>query len=299
MAATTRTSDNTTRTMLGRVCLITGATSGIGLVTARALAAKGATLVLVARDAQRAEDHVQRIRHETANPAVNFLLADLSSLASVRSLAADFQNRHPALHVLVNNAGALFTQRTSTIDGYEKTFALDHLAPFLLTNLLLDTLKASAPARVVTVASDAHASAHLDLDDLMYEHRRYRALEAYSRAKLANVMFSYELARRLEGTGVTANALHPGFVATAFATNNGPLYRFGMLAARPFAISTQRGAETSIFLASSPAVAGVTGAYYTRCQPVPSSAESNDRAARARLWELSERLTHLRSDTSS
>jgi NAD(P)-dependent dehydrogenase (short-subunit alcohol dehydrogenase family) len=284
--------------MLGRVCLITGATSGIGLITAQALARKGATVVLVARDAQRAEDHVQRIRHETSNPRVTFLVADLSSLASVRALAAEFQARHPALHVLINNAGALFMRRAHTIDGYEMTFALDHLAPFLLTNLLLERLKASAPARVVTVSSAAHDGAQLDFDDLMYVRRRYRPLGAYGQAKLANAMFSCELARRLAGTRVTSNALHPGFVATSFAHNNGPLYRVGMLATRPFAISPERGAETSIYLASSPEVADVTGQYFTKCRPVASSAASRDQAAQRHLWEVSERLTHLStSDT--
>jgi NAD(P)-dependent dehydrogenase (short-subunit alcohol dehydrogenase family) len=285
--------------MRDRVCLITGATSGIGLVTAQALARKGATVVMVARDARRAEDQVQRIRNETNNPRVVFLVADLASLASVRALAADVLARYAALHVLVNNAGAMFTRRLATIDGYEMTFVVDHLAPFLLTNLLLNSLKASAPARVVTVASDAHQGARIDFDDLMYERRRYRSLQAYGQAKLANIMFTYELARRLQGTGVTANALHPGFVATNFARNNGPLYRFGMSLVRPFTISPQRGAETSIYLASSADVANVTGQYFTKCQQISSDKPSYDEAAQRRLWEISEQLTHLPTEAAA
>ena len=277
--------------MRDRVCLITGATSGIGRVTAEALALRGATLVMVARDAQRAEEHVQRIRHATGNPRVNFLVADLSSMASVRALADAFLASHPSLHVLVNNAGALFMRHVHTIDGYEMTFALDHLAPFLLTNLLRDALIASAPARVVTVSSAAHASAQIEFDDLMYEHRRYGPLSAYGQAKLANVLFTYELARRLHGTDVTANTLHPGFVATGFAKNNGALYRVAMSLLSPFAISPARGAETSIYLAASPDVAGISGKYFTRCQPTASSAATYDSEAQHRLWDVSEQLT--------
>jgi NAD(P)-dependent dehydrogenase (short-subunit alcohol dehydrogenase family) len=293
MAGNSQPGADIAQDMQDRVVLITGATSGIGLVTAEALARRGATVVMVARDAQRAEDHVQRIRATANNPRVTFLLADLSSLASVRAVAADFRARYPALHVLVNNAGAMFARRADTIDGYEMTFALDHLAPFLLTNLLLDELKASAPARVVTVSSGAHQGAHIDFDDLMYTRRRYSFMGAYGQAKLANVMFTYELARRLDGSGVTANALHPGFVATGFAKNNGPLYRVGMSVIRPFALTPERGAETSIYLASSPDAAGISGKYFAKCKPVASSVESYDQAAQRRLWEISEQLSHL------
>jgi NAD(P)-dependent dehydrogenase (short-subunit alcohol dehydrogenase family) len=293
MASTAHADGDVAQQMRARVCLVTGATSGIGLVTAEALARRGATVVLVARDAQRAEDEVQRIRDVAGNPRVNFLQADLSSLASVRALADAFLADYAALHVLVNNAGALFMRRTPTMDGYEMTFALDHLAPFLLTNLLRGALERGAPARVVTVSSDAHENAHLDFDDLMYERRRYRFLGAYGQAKLANLLFTYELARRLTGTGVTANALHPGFVATRFARNNGPVYSAAMTLLSPFAISPARGAETSIYLASSPEVAEVTGKYFTQCRPITSNAASNDRDAQRRLWEVSEWLTHL------
>lgn len=279
--------------MRGRVCLVTGATGGIGQVAARALAAKGATVVLTARDATRAEEVVQRIRHETGNTQVNFLLADLSSQQQVRRLAEEFQRSYPALHVLVNNAGGIFMRRLVTVDGYEMTFALNHLAPFLLTNLLLDELKASAPARVVTVSSAAHIGARIHFDDLMYSHTPYRPMGAYGQSKLANAMFAYELARRLQGTGVTSNALHPGFVATGFAKNNGTLYQYGMTLLRPFAISPERGAWTTIYLASAPEAADVTGQYFVRRRPAKSSKVSHDEEAQRRLWEVSEELTGL------
>ena len=280
--------------MRDKVCLITGATSGIGLVTARALAAQGATVVMTARDATRAEEAVQRIRHETGNPRINFLVVDLSSLQQVRRLAEEFQRSYPSLHVLVNNAGGIFMRRQETVDGYEMTFALNHLAPFLLTNLLLDELKASAPARVVTVSSMAHVGAEIHFDDLMYRHTPYKAMGAYGQSKLANVMFAYELARRLEGTRVTSNTLHPGFVATGFAKNNGTLYRYGMALLRPFALSPERGAQTTIYLASSPEVAGVTGEYFVKRKPAKSSKTSHDIAAQQRLWQISEELTKLK-----
>lgn len=280
--------------MRGRVCLVTGGTSGIGLVTVRGLAARGATVVMTARDATRAEAAVQQIRNETGNTQVNFLLADLSSQQQVRALAEEFSRSYPALHVLVNNAGGLFMRRLKTVDGYEMTFALNHLAPFLLTNLLLEELKASAPARVVTVSSAAHVGAHIHFEDLMYSRTRYSPMGAYGQSKLANAMFAYELARRLEGTGVTSNALHPGFVATGFAKNNGTLYKYGMTLLRPFAISPERGAQTSIYLASSPEVEGVTGRYFVKRGPAKSSAVSYDEQAQRRLWEVSEELTGLK-----
>ena len=286
--------DSATDEMQGRVCLITGGTSGIGLVTARVLAAKGATVVMTARDASRAEELVRRIRYETGNPRINFLVADLSSLQQVRRLAEEFQRSYPALHVLVNNAGGIFMRRIETVDSYEMTFALNHLAPFLLTNLLLDKLKAGAPARVVTVSSAAHIAGQIHFDDLMYRHTPYKAMGAYGQSKLANAMFAYELARRLEGTSVTSNALHPGVVATGFAKNNGTLYRYGMTLLRPFSISPERGARTTIYLASSPEVEGVTGKYVVKRKPAQSSKASYDEKAQRRLWEVSEELTGLR-----
>ena len=279
--------------MDGKTCLITGATSGIGRATAHALVLRGAHVALVGRDAARTRALAEAIRQRSANPAVDALVADLSSLAEVRRLAAEVLERYPRLDVLYNNAGAFFASRVVTTDGFEETFALNHLAPFLLTNLLGERLVASAPARVLTTASAAHAGQRLDFDDLMFERHPYRAWQAYGRSKLANILFTVELARRLAGTGVTANALHPGFVASGFARNNGLAYRIGMTLLRPVEISPERGAQTAIYLASSPAVADVTGKYFAKSRPATPSTAARDEAAARRLWELSARLTGL------
>jgi NAD(P)-dependent dehydrogenase (short-subunit alcohol dehydrogenase family) len=276
-----------------KICLITGATSGIGLVTARELAARGMTVVLVGRDPEKTEAASARIKRETGNTQVEYLVADLSSQAEVRRLADDFKQRHSRLDVLLNNAGALFTSQQQSADGIEMTFALNHLAPFLLTHLLLDTLQASAPSRIVVVGSDAHNGARNNFDDPQQKRRGYAGLRAYNESKLANIMFTYELVSRLAGTGVTANTLHPGFVASNFARNNGGLVGFGMTLLRPIMISVERGAQTLIYLASSPEVEGVTGQYFVKCKPARSSAASYDEAAQRHLWELSEELTGL------
>jgi NAD(P)-dependent dehydrogenase (short-subunit alcohol dehydrogenase family) len=274
------------RSMVGKVALVTGATSGIGEATAAGLAARGATVVVVGRSAERAAATVARIRRRTPGATVESLLADLSSQRDVRRLAEAVTARHDRLHVLVNNAGAVFLRRRESPDGLELTFALNHLAYFLLTTLLLDTLKASAPARVVNVSSDAHQPARLDFDDLQAE-RGYSGFGVYGRSKLANLLFTYELARRLEGTGVTVNAVHPGVVASRFATNNGRLARLLRPLARPFMLSPEQGARTVVYLATSPEVEGVTGQYFVRERPRRSSAASYDRAAAERLWQAS------------
>ncbi len=279
--------------MDGRVCLVTGATSGIGLVTARVLAERGADVTLLARNPAKAEAVVAAIKEQTGNPNISALIADLSVRAQARHAADEFRARHERLHVLVNNAGAVFFgRRRESADGIEMTLALNHLAPFLLTNLLLETLKASAPARVVTVASAAHTGAHIPFDDL-WHRRRYFAFGVYGETKLANILFTYELARRLDGTGVTANALHPGFVASNFGHGETRLWNMAFTLARPFAISTERGAQTSIYLASSPEVEGVSGRYFANQRPVRSSRAAYDRAAARRFWEVSEQLTGL------
>ncbi len=277
-----------------KVMLITGATSGIGRATALELARLGATVVLVGRSQVKVEATVDAIWRATGNPSVEFLVADLSVLTEVCRLADEFKRRHDRLDVLVNNAGAYFTTRQESAEGFEMTLVLNHLSPFLLTYRLLDVLQASAPARIVTVSSDAHRSARLDFDDLR-NHRKYRGFRAYSRSKLMNVLFTYELARRLAGTGVTANALHPGFVASNFGKNNGDMTGVGMaVASRLFAISPEKGARTSIYLASSPEVEGVSGQYFARCRAVRSSPASYDEAAARYLWEVSEALVGLR-----
>jgi NAD(P)-dependent dehydrogenase (short-subunit alcohol dehydrogenase family) len=276
--------------MSGQVCLVTGATSGIGRVTVEALARQGATTILVARDPARGAAAVDRIRQATGNTQVEVLLADLSVQADVRRLAHEVQSRYPRLDVLVNNAGALFSRRTLSADGLEMTWALNHLAYYLLTTLLLDTLKASAPARIVNVSSGAHRHAHLDFDDLQGQ-QRYGGWRAYAQSKLANVLFTYELARRLDGTGVTTNALHPGFVATNFGRRNRRLTTVLFRAVqRVAALSPEQGAETLIYLATSPEVEGVTGQYFVKRQAVRSSDASYDVPAAQRLWQVSVEL---------
>lgn len=277
--------------MHGKTCLVTGATDGIGKKTAEALAAQGARVVIVGRNPEKTTRVVEEIRTLTRNEQVDGLVADLSVQAEVRRLAGEVLARYERLDVLVNNAGGVFMRRELSQDGIEMTFALNHLNYFLLTNLLLERLKASAPARVVVVSSGAHLAAKLDFNDLQGE-RSYQGWVAYSRSKLANLYFAYELARRLKGTGVTVNALHPGFVATHFGLNNqkwGKLFRVSQL----LALRPEQGAETSIYLASSPEVEGVTGKYFDRKRPVKSSAVSYDEAAARRLWEISLALTGL------
>lgn len=277
----------------GKICLITGATSGIGYITARELAAKGMAVTIVGRDPAKTQAAAARIKQEAGVAQVEYLVADLSSQAEVRRLADEFKQRHQKLDVLLNNAGAMFTSQQKSVDGIEMTFALNHLAPFLLTHLLLDTVKASAPARIIVVGSDAHNGAKNSFDDPQQKRRGYNGLRAYGESKLANIMFTYELARRLAGTGVTANALHPGFVASNFGKNNGGIVGFGMTLLRPIMISSKRGAQTSVYLASSPEVEGVTGQYFVKSKSARSSASSYDEAAQRHLWELSEELTGL------
>jgi retinol dehydrogenase 12 len=275
--------------MQGKVCLITGATSGIGFVTAQALARQGARVVLVGRDATRGANSVVQIQRATGNDAVDFLLADLSSQADIAKLAETFQHRYERLDVLVNNAGAIFTQRQMSVDGLEMTLALNHLGYFLLTHLLLDMLKRSAPCRIVNVASSAHRRGRIHLDDLQGE-RTYNGWRAYCQSKLANVMFTYELANRLKETQVTANALHPGFVATRFGHNNAWVKAQLIRATQMLAISAEKGAETMIYLSTAPEVEGVSGTYFVNKREVRSSPQSYDAAIGKALWHVSEAM---------
>lgn len=280
--------------MQGKVCLITGATSGIGLVAARDLARQGASVVIVGRDPARCAATVTQIQVQTGSRQVQSLLADLSSQEQIRELARQFRERHSRLDVLVNNAGGIWMKRRLTVDGLEMTFAVNHLAYFMLTHLLLDTLKASAPSRIVNVSSDAHRGGSIDFDDLMGEHR-YGGWRAYCKSKLANLLFTYELARQLDGTGITTNAAHPGWVATGFGRNNGWKGKILQLAARCFALGPEKGARTIIYLASSSEVAALSGHYFVRERAVPSSRASNDEDAARRLWKVSLELTKLSS----
>ncbi len=272
----------------GKTVLISGATNGIGKVAAVELAKLGAQIVIIGRNPAKTTETLKEITAATGNQDVHALVADLSSMAEVRQVAGDFKQQFKRLDVLLNNAGGVFTTRQETVDGYEMTFALNHLSYFLLTHLLLDVLKNSAPARIINVASDAHAMGSLDLDNL-----QKGGFSAYSQSKLMNIMFTYELARRLQGTGVTANALHPGFVNTGFGRNNSGLMKLAMNVATLFAIKPTDGAKTSVYLASSPEVASVTGKYFDKSKPRKSSAASYDEAAQKRLWTISEQLTGI------
>jgi NAD(P)-dependent dehydrogenase (short-subunit alcohol dehydrogenase family) len=276
----------------GQVCMVTGAASGIGAVTARALAQCGAAVVLVDRDAERGAATANQIKQQTGNPAVEFTRADLSAQKEIRRLVQQFKDRYRRLDVLVNNAGAIFARRQESVDGIEMTFALNYLGYFLLTNLLLDTLKASAPARIVNVSSRSHARAQIDFDDPQ-SRSGYHGLQAYAHSKLAIVLFTYELARRLEGTGVTANALHPGLVATDFGMHHGGGLGLAMRLFRSTFISPEQGARTSIYLATSPEVEGVTGKYFVNRKAVPSSPASYDADTARRLWQVSAAYTNL------
>ena len=278
--------------MHGKVCIVTGANSGIGRVTAIDLAGRGATVVLVCRNHASGSAVVEEIGQRGGDAAL--LIADLASQRQVREVAAAFLKRFDRLDVLINNAGvAGWGTRLVTEDGLEATFAVNHLAPFLMTNLLLDTLKASAPSRVVTVSSAAHKSFTLDLEDLQGE-RRYSGFGAYGRSKLANILFTLELSRRLEGTGVTANCLHPGVVATGIFRNIPRWMRF--ILTSPLVLSPERGADTMIYLATAPEVTDVSGQYFVKRKPVRSSRTSRDTETARRLWWASEVLTAA-SDT--
>jgi len=279
--------------MGGKTVLITGGTSGIGKATAVAVAAMGADVVVVGRNPERGEAAVEEIRAQSHGEAVELILADLSVQSEVRRLADEFQERHDRLDVLANNAGLVQSKRTETEDGIETTLAINHLAPFLLTNLLLERLEESAPSRVITVSSEAQRWGNMDFEDIQ-STRKYRGFPVYGMTKLANIMFTYELAERLKGTGVTANCLHPGPVSTNFGKNNGgPMALFFRLG-KPFMRSPEQGADTLIWLAVSLDVEGVSGKYFSDRKEIEAKEIAYDEGARRRLWEVSEDLTGLK-----
>jgi NAD(P)-dependent dehydrogenase (short-subunit alcohol dehydrogenase family) len=268
--------------------LITGATRGIGLAAAQALARRGAKLAIVARDDARGAEAVTSIEGEGGS-TVDLLHADLTSQASIRALADQVLEKYPRVDVLINNAGAIFVQRELTVDGIERTWALNHLAPFLLTTLLLDRLKASAPSRIITTSSDAHKGKLIPFDDLNAEHSwRGRGFTRYGETKLANIMFTRELARRLDGTGVTTYCFHPGVVATGFNRNNGAMMTAAMMMIAPFVRSPRKAAQTLVWLADSPDVSKQSGGYYEDRALAVSSRQAQDPALAKRLWEVSE-----------
>ena len=276
----------------GKSFLVTGATSGIGEVTARELARMGGKVILVSRNPEKCRRTTAHIKKETGNPQISYLTADLSSQEQIRDLVRTFQKEHDHLDVLINNAGGFFWERRESVDGIEMTLALNHLNYFLLTNLLLDSLRRSPEPRIINVSSDAHRGRKLDFENLEMEGG-YSASKAYGRSKLANLYFTYELDRRLSEDKITVNALHPGFVATGFAREGKSLLRFLMPIVQLFARSPEQGAETSIYLAGSPDAAGISGKYFVDQEPVRSSPASYDREAAQRLWKISEELTGM------
>ncbi len=273
--------------MHGKICLVTGANAGIGKATATALARRGATVVMVCRDQARGEAAMAEVRAESGNGSVTLLLADLASQASIRCLASTVQETCPRFHVLINNAGVARWRRSVTAEGIETMFAVNYLAPFLLTNLLIERLKESAPARIINVASAQHHP--LDFADLQHQ-KRFSGVRAYGRSKFAMMLFTYELAKRLQGTGVTVNCLSPGVAATNLARDMPLPFR---LMTRLLFGSPENAAQTSLYLASSPAVAGITGKYFDRCKEAKTSAKTCDTAASQRLWDISATLTQL------
>lgn len=276
-------------TLQGKVCVVTGATSGIGRATAQGLANAGAAVVLVCRDHGRGEATVADIAAQTGNRP-DLVLGDLAELAQVRAVAAELKSRYPAIHVLINNAGVMLESRQLSPDGHELQFAVNHLAPFLLTLLLKEPLVAGAPSRVINVASQVHTSGSMDFDDLDWRGK-YSMFKAYGRSKLANIMFTYDLAERWRDLGITVNALHPGVIDT----NLGGMPKFMKL----FLPKAEKGARTSLYLATSPDVAGVTGKYFKNCKEAKSSAESHDRGIRERLWKITTELVDLELEAAA
>jgi NAD(P)-dependent dehydrogenase (short-subunit alcohol dehydrogenase family) len=275
---------------MNKTILITGATAGIGKETARGIAKTGANIVIVGRSKEKTAAVAEELKRSTNNEKIEFLVADLSLMSEIRRCADEFKSKYDRLDILVNNAGAIFDKRETTADGLEKTFALNHISYFLLTNLLLDLIKQSQPARIVSVSSAAHNFGKLDFDNLQSE-KSFGALATYSNSKLMNVLFTYELARRLKETKITANCLHPGGVASNFGDNMGGFFSYIVwFFKNTFAISSEKGAETSVFLATSPEVENVTGKYFDNKKAKDSSKISYDESLQKRLWEKSEEI---------
>ncbi|WP_372749267.1 SDR family oxidoreductase [Litorivivens sp.] len=278
----------------GKVALVTGATSGIGAATAEAMAAKGAELFIICRSAEKGRALLDAIRRNTGNEQLSMIVADLSVQADIRRAAAEFLDTGKPLHLLINNAGVIYTERKISADGLEETFAVNHLGYFLLTELLRDRIVDSAPARIVSVASGAHAFCkQIYFDDLNFENRPYKTFEVYGHSKLANILWNRELSRQLEGTGVTANCVHPGAVASGLGKQNGMLGKVITGLVSPFFQSPAKGASTSIYLATSPAVEGVTGKYFAKCAELQPKPWAEDDAAAKRLWDVSRELVGM------
>ena len=277
--------------MTGKTCVVTGANSGIGKETALGLARLGSRVVLVCRNRQKGESALADIQRETGSSQLDLLIADMSSFGSVRALAAQIHERCPRIDVLINNAGAAVRERTLSADGIEMTVAGNYLGAALLTMLLLDVLKSSAPARIVNVSSEAQRNSRLDMNDLQYERRKYNALAAYGQSKLLMNAFTFELARKLEGTGVTVNSLHPGVVATNIWPADAPLLvKIVIGVMKPFMLNSKRGAEVSLYVATSPDIANVSGEYFVKSKPARSNPLSRDPQVMAAVWQWTEKV---------
>jgi len=281
-----------TNEMKGKTVIVTGANSGIGFEACVGLAGKGAEVIMVCRNLQKGSEAMAEIKKRSGNEDIKLVLADFTSLDSVRNAANEIMAKFSKLHVLLNNAGGVIGKRTLTKDGFETTFGVNHLAPFLLTNMLLPLLKSSAPSRVVTVSSMAHLGGHMNFNDLQAE-KSYTMMGAYGMSKLANILFSSELARRMQGTQVTSNSLHPGVVATNFGSGGGAMVKFFYRAFAFALVTPEKGAQTSIYLASSPEVEGVTGKYFIKCKEAKPSKEARDEETAKKLWDVSAQLVKL------
>ena len=280
--------------MKGKTCLITGGNSGIGKETAVGLAKLGATTVIVSRNLEKGEAAVIEIKSRSGSQDVDILQGDLSSRDSVRELADDFRRRYKRLHVLINNAGVYMPKRKVTVDGLEATFVTNHLGHFILTNLLLDLLKENTPSRIINVTSAAHRGYNINFEDLQGE-RKYSAFHAYGQSKLANILFTYELAKKLQGTGVTVNCLHPGVVRTGFGKDQRGLFSIAVHIISPFMMSPAKAAKNLIYLATAPELENVTGKHFSKGKEEKSSNESYDEASAQKLWEISSELAELQS----
>ena len=276
--------------MKGKICLVTGANSGIGKATAKGLAKMDATVVMLCRNKDRGEDAQKEIIKLTENTSVDLMICDLASQKDIRRFVSEFKSKYQNLHILINNAGIMTAKRNVCVDGHEMNFAVNHLGPFLLTNLLLDFLKKSAPSRIINVGSAAHRFAKIDFDDLQCENKKPRFMKLYGNSKLALTLVSYELSRRLEGSNVTVNVVHPGLINTNLGRDQSS---FSVKFSNLFFKSPEVGAETSLYLASSPEVEGITGKYFAKKREKRSSKESYNKEYAKRIWEISEELTDL------
>jgi NAD(P)-dependent dehydrogenase (short-subunit alcohol dehydrogenase family) len=276
-----------------KICIVTGANSGVGKVTALELAKMGAEVIMVCRNQKKGEEALAEILMKSKSNKVKLMLCDFSSQKSIREFTDKFKSQYDKLHILVNNAGLIISERHLTEDGIESTFAINHLGYFLTTHLLLDLLKSSAPARIVNVSSEGHRIGHINFNDINYENNLYKSMNVYCDSKLANVLFTKELSKRLKGTNVTANCLHPGVVNTNFASETSGWFKWVVKIGKPFLITAEKGAETQIYLASSPEVEGITGEYFDKKKVKTPSKEARDTEVAEKLWKLSEKMTNL------